>query len=277
MSTAADNAGGSPRSAAGLLLTILGEFVLPLGDQGTWTSTLVSTMADLGVEEKAVRQVLMRTADRGLIRSEKHGRRAQWHLTASGRDLLVDGTERIYAFAGAARDWDGRWLVVLARVPETERGARHHLRSRLGWAGLGKLSAGTWISPHPERYKEVREVLADAGLGTEAHVFAGEGLGDRDPAELAATAWDLGSIEAHYRWFVDEFTGRGPRSDREALTRQIELVHHWRRSLLIDPGLPEEILPADWPGQRAADLFRRRHTEWQQAAQNHWTTLLTMP
>jgi phenylacetic acid degradation operon negative regulatory protein len=273
MSTAADGAGGPPRSTAGLLLTILGEFVLPMGEAGTWTSTLVSTLADLGVEEKAVRQVLMRTADRGLIRSVKHGRRARWHLTESGRVLLVDGTERIYAFAGAARDWDGRWLVVLARVPETERGARHHLRSRLGWAGLGKLSAGTWISPHPERYREVRAVLDDAGLGADAHVFAGEWLGERDPAQLAATAWDLDSIAAHYRWFADEFAARAPHTDRQALTRQIELVHHWRRSLLIDPGLPEQVLPADWPGYGAAERFRRCHEQWQQAAQRHWRAL----
>jgi phenylacetic acid degradation operon negative regulatory protein len=32
-------------------------------------------------------------------------------------------------------------------------------------------------------------------------------------------------------------------------------VHEWRKFLFADPGLPDDLLPRDWPGRAAADLF----------------------
>lgn len=126
-------------SARSLLLTVLGEFVLP-GGRPVWTATFLRALGLLGVEEKAVRQALARSAGEGWLAGERHGRRTAWRLTPAGERLLTDGTERIYGFGGPVGDWDGRWLVVLATVPETSRRLRHLLRTRLAWNGLGNLS-----------------------------------------------------------------------------------------------------------------------------------------
>src|SRR5258708_2245701 len=134
-------------SARGLLFTVLGEFVLPTGGSA-WTSAFIEVFGRLGVEEKAIRQALARTAADGWIRPERHGRRTRWLLTPDGDRLLTEGTERIYAFAGPQRDRDGSWLLVLARVPESDRPARHLLRTRLGWAGLGSPASRVWIHTH---------------------------------------------------------------------------------------------------------------------------------
>jgi phenylacetic acid degradation operon negative regulatory protein len=32
-------------------------------------------------------------------------------------------------------------------------------------------------------------------------------------------------------------------------------VHTWRNFLFDDPALPEELLPADWAGRKAAEYF----------------------
>src|SRR5262245_766981 len=107
----------SGSSAKALLLTVLGEFVLP--HQGSvWTSTVVRSLGLLGVEERNARQALARLADQDVVRSERDGRRARWQLTATGRDLLTSGTERIYGFGAGDGAWNGRWLVVLCSVPE---------------------------------------------------------------------------------------------------------------------------------------------------------------
>src|SRR5439155_4123068 len=123
-------AGGD--SARSLLFTVLGEFVLPDGGRA-WTSTVIDALSRLDVEEKAIRQALMRTAADGWLTSERFGRRTLWRLTPNAEQLLTDGTERIYGFAGATTDWDGQWLLALARVPETDRPARHLLRTRMSW------------------------------------------------------------------------------------------------------------------------------------------------
>jgi len=111
------HAAGAP-SARGLLLTLLGEFVLP-GGGDAWTSAVIAAFERLGVEEKASRQALMRSAAAGWLRAEKVGRRTRWHLSDAARRMLTDGAERIYSFTGPVENWDGRWLLVAARVVTT--------------------------------------------------------------------------------------------------------------------------------------------------------------
>src|SRR5690242_14039810 len=86
-------------SARSLLLTVLGELVLPTGAP-VWTSALLDLLADLGVAEKAARQAILRTADSGWIEPRRSGRETRWSLTPSGERLLREGTARIYGFAG---------------------------------------------------------------------------------------------------------------------------------------------------------------------------------
>jgi phenylacetic acid degradation operon negative regulatory protein len=255
-------------SARGLLFTVLGEFVLPAGGSA-WTSAFIEVFGRLGVEEKAARQALARTAADGWIQPARSGRRTQWQLTPDGTRLLTEGTERIYAFAGGQRDWDGSWLLVLARVPESDRSARHLLRTRLGWAGLGSPAPGVWISTHVERAAEVERVLRQAGLA-DAQIFTARHHGGGELPALVAQAWDLPAIEQRYEEFLAEFAGPAA---SDPLIRLIELVHGWRRFPSVDPGLPPALLPARWSGERAAELFTARHGKWSAAAVAQWIEL----
>jgi phenylacetic acid degradation operon negative regulatory protein len=255
-------------SARGLLFTVLGEFVLPTGGSA-WTSAFIETFGRLGVEEKAIRQALARTAADGWIEPERHGRRTRWLLTSDGNRLLTEGTERIYAFAGSQRQWDGSWLLVLARVPENDRAARHLLRTRLSWAGLGSPAPGIWITTHAERSDEVEQVLRQAGIA-DAQVFAATRRGGGELSALVAEAWDLPAIEKEYEAFLAEFAAT---TTSDPLIRLIELVHAWRRFPAIDPGLPATLLPGRWSGARAAKLFAERHARWSANAVAEWTRL----
>jgi phenylacetic acid degradation operon negative regulatory protein len=255
-------------SARGLLFTVLGEFVLPTGGSA-WTSAFIETFSRLGVEEKAIRQALARTAADGWIRPERHGRRTRWWLTPEADRLLTEGTERIYAFAGSQPTWDGSWLLVLARVPENDRPARHVLRTRLSWAGLGSPAPGVWITTHTERRDEVEQVLRHAGV-SDGQIFVAEHRGGGKLAALVGQAWDLPAIEQRYEEFLAEFALA---STRDPLIRLTELVHSWRRFPSVDPGLPAQLLPAGWSGARAAKLFAARHAKWSADAVMQWIRL----
>jgi phenylacetic acid degradation operon negative regulatory protein len=261
------HAAGAP-SARGLLFTLLGEFVLP-GGGTAWTSAVIAAFARLGVEEKATRQALMRTAAAGWLRAEKAGRRTRWHLTDAAQQLLTDGAERIYSFTGPAENWDGRWLLVAARIPDGDRSARHAVRTRLSWAGFGSLGPGLWISTHPERETEVAQVLREAGIA-DAHLFVAARSGLAGTRDMVNTAWDLAVIEQEYERFIDEFSAGAP---GDVLARQVELVHAWRRFPAIDPALPRELLPARWSGLTAARLFADRHERWSADAEAEWKRL----
>ena len=256
-------------SARGVLFTVLGELVLRTGGEA-WTSAFIDVFGRLGVEEKAARQALMRTAADNWLSSERVGRRTVWRLTPAAERLLRDGTDRIFGFTAVAADWDGRWTIVIARTPETERAARHVLRTRLRWAGFGNVMPGVWLSPRSDRGGEVRQILDEAGL-PDGYLFTAEHQGGGSLATMIGQAWDLDQLAREYDEFIEAFSGE---VSSDPLVRVIDLVHAWRRFPWIDPGLPTGFLPAPWPGITAAGLFARLHAEWTTDAIAEWKQLL---
>jgi phenylacetic acid degradation operon negative regulatory protein len=259
-------------SARSLLLTVLGEFVLPRAEQ-VWTQVLLDVLSGLGVESKSARQALARTAAEGLLVSGRAGRRVRWSLTAAGHRLLSDGAARIYGFGASDRVWDGRWLVLLISVPESRRQLRHRLRTRLAWAGLGSPAPGVWLSPDPSKQDEVAGVVDDLGLTGVTSSFVGPFGAIGTEQDVVAQAWNLAEVEAAYEEFVVTFGAAEPTTPDEVLRHQIHLVHAWRRFPFLDPQLPAALLPDDWAGARAAALFSRQHERWHQPAQQRWQEL----
>lgn len=259
----------SHTSARSLLMTLLGEFVLP-HDSPVWTSVFLDTLAAFGIEEKSARQALARTAAEGWLAAEKVGRRVRWSLTLPGRRLLTEGAERIYGFGSVERPWNGTWLVLLVSVPETKRDLRHQLRTRLSWAGFGSPDAGIWITPDPAREDEALGILKELGLGTDAMSFTASYGAVGNEEAMVARAWNLTDLERRYEEFVDEFAGLRPAAGDPMLRAQTRLVHEWRRFPFLDPQLPRDLLPRNWSGAKAAKLFHRKHVAWRAGAQQRW-------
>ena len=253
-----------------MLLTVLGEYVLPAED-GVWQETLISALSTLGYKTQAARQALARSVGAGWLRTERHGRRARVHLTDDTRAMLSSGAERIYGF-GEPRPWDGRWLLIVVRVPEERRDVRHLIRSQLAWAGFGSLGNGLWISPHVDREAEVARIVRDLSVA-ELLSFRAEFGSIGDPAKVLADAWDLAAVAERYREFASRFGRLRATTPEAAFRAQTELVHTWRKFPFLDPDLPQEMLPARWPRTRAQQVFAERHAEWQPSAQDHFASL----
>jgi phenylacetic acid degradation operon negative regulatory protein len=249
---------GAP-AARSLLLTILGEYVLPRSEP-VWQETLVGALASVGYSEQAARQALARSARDGWLSTERQGRRARLSLSPRAAEFLASGAARIYSF-GAARRWDGRWLVLILRVPEAQRSVRHQLRTRLAWAGLGSMGAGVWLTPHVEREPELRAAVLGAPAAEATSFVASLGALGR-PEEVVATAWDLDAVREHYEAFIEDFAAIRPSSGAAFFRMQTLLVHAWRKFPFLDPDLPAELLPAGWPRRRAHELFVGRHERW---------------
>ena len=191
-----------------------------------------------------------------------------------GRTCWSEGARRIYSFGRAARSWDGRWLLLLASVPDSKRELRHRLRTQLAWAGFGALAAGVWVSPDPGREAEARSILAGLGLADTAMSFLGSYGSVGTPVLVARQAWDLDGVSARYQDFIAAFAGAAPATGADFLVAQTRLVHAWRRFPFLDPQLPADLLPSGWAGTTAAQLFESRHEAWQREAQRHWETLV---
>jgi phenylacetic acid degradation operon negative regulatory protein len=257
-------------SARSLLLTVLGEFVRPRGGPA-WTGALVAGLAEVGVEEKAARQALARTAADGLLASERAGRRVRWRLTPRAVRLLTEGADRIYGFGQGLAAWDGRWLMLMVTVPESQRQLRHRLRTRLTWAGLGSPTPGLWVTPDTGKQKEVAEVVQD--LGVDAFSFTGSFGEIGDERQVVRQAWTLDEVERRYQGFIGAVSALPVATPADAFRARVRLVHEWRRFPFLDPALPPELLPDGWPGPRAARLFHDRYGAWHDAAGEYWDTL----
>ena len=91
-------------------------------------------------------------------------------------------------------------------------------------------------------------------------------------------AWDLSSVAASYRQFIDSFTPLldttadiGP---QDAFAIRSLLIHAYRRVQLHDPMLPLELLPAPWPGSDAYELAKRIYLLTYAQAEEHIMAML---
>jgi phenylacetic acid degradation operon negative regulatory protein len=256
-----------PPAARSVLLTVLGEYAMPRGGV-VWQESLVAALGALGHTEQTARQAVARSARDGWLSGERVGRRTLMSVTPPTTRMLEEGRERIFGF-GPEHDWDGRWLVVVLRIPEDRRIVRTRVRTRLARAGMGSLGGGVWIAPHADREPLVAAVLGAAGAKDEAVSFLAQ-PGSLGSSNELASAWDLAGLSAEYDLFLGRVSGalRGT-----PFRAQTELVHAWRRLAFLDPDLPGELLPRDWPRPRAYELFRRRNAAWRDAAQAHFAAI----
>jgi phenylacetic acid degradation operon negative regulatory protein len=260
---------GAP-AARSLLLTVLGEYVLPR-PSGVWQETLVAALVSLGYTRQAARQALSRSTRDGWLSAERRGRRARMTLSPRTAELLLTGAERIYTF-GEPSEWEGRWLIVVLRVPEKSRAVRHQLRSRLAWTGLGSLGGGVWLTPHVEREQELAAAIAQEPEA-EARSFVAEFGAIGTPRQLVGDAWDLERVSRQYAAFIEDFSGVEALTPEACFRQQTLLVHAWRKFPFLDPDLPTELLEPDWPRRRAHGLFVSSHDRWRAKALQYFAAL----
>lgn len=259
---------GAPR-ARSLLLTLLGEFVLP-GGRPVWTSTLLDALALLGVEEASARQALARSSASGLLVAQKVGRRTRWSLTPRACRLLSDGARRIYGFGLGEREWDRGWLLLLVTVAERNRHLRARLRTRMTWLGFGLMGPGAWVTPWADRECEARAALEELDLVDGAVSWIGRPGQMGSVEDRVSEIWDLDALAAEYTSFVAAATSEAPGGQAAEFVALTRLVHDWRHFPGTDPGLPAVLLPESWPGPAAARTFHECHGRWAGGARLWW-------
>ena len=226
-------------------------------------SELIRLMADLGVDEPAVRSVLSRMRKRGTVQSAKKRGLAAYELNPSLEDVFAEGDERIF---GQQRSRAGQaWLLAAFSVPESERHLRHQIRSMLIKRGFGTVTAGLWIAPQSTA-THLRAELARAGLLQHVELFCASYLDDGAMTAKIAQWWDLPALAELYRTFLAEYRAVHRRWSRAkaldpsaAFADYVPLVTRWRRLPFADPGLPAEYLPRNWPGLAAERVFGELH------------------
>lgn len=208
---------------------------------------LTRLLGTFGVGESAVRALLARMRRAGDVTGARHGRTVHYRL--AGR--FAAGFARIEAGAGrAAPVWDGAFHALLYQVPEEHRPFRDALRRTAVLTGYGQLQPGVLIAL-ADRTEHLAEVLDRRPDGARIQP-ARLAFSPEEAAAAASAAWDLPGLGAAYRGHLERMraalagTARPP-ADGATLVRMAELTMAPMVDTLGDPGLPPELLPADWP------------------------------
>jgi phenylacetic acid degradation operon negative regulatory protein len=281
--TAVEEATGPAPGATGALQPrqlIVSLYGLYAREHGSWLSVaaVVRLMAALGVDEPAVRSSISRLKRRGLLDGRRVDGIAGYALTEVAQEILADGDARIFG-RRRAEESDG-WLLAVFSVPESERDKRHQLRSQLTRLGFGTVAPGVWVAPG-HLAEEAGDLLERRGLAGYVELFRGVHLGTA--RDQVARWWDLDSLQARYAEFLDR---QGPVRARvvgtpdpvveheRAFADYVRLLTDWRRLPYADPGLPLALLPADWNGARAAELFAELSARLSGPAREHADALI---
>ena len=251
-----------------LIVTVYGLYAR--NQDGTFAvADLIQLLGDLGVESAGVRSSVSRLKKRGVLVSLKRDGLAAYKLSPDLEDIFTAGDERIFSPRRAKKG--DAWLLASFSVPESQRHLRHKLRSILTRAGCGQVSPGLWIAPGNLAH-EVEQQFDRAGLMDYVDLFKATHLTESHIREKVGQCWDLPSLEALYQEFLErhqpilhrweQLEDNEPESTdllRQAFADYVPMVTQWRRLPYMDPGLPEEYLPANWHGLAAQELFAKMH------------------
>jgi phenylacetic acid degradation operon negative regulatory protein len=249
--------------ARSALFDLYGDYLRPRGGRAP-VAALVKLLAPLGIAAPAVRTAVSRMVRQGWLHPLRLVSGPGYLLTPRAARRLDEAAARIYRTGRTG--WDGRFDLVLLKSPLTRRDAR-----RLSFAGYGELGEHSWVAARPA--DDIDAVLRDLAVPYE-RFLASHAAGSVGAAAIVSRAWDLPEIGRAYDAFVSDHrelmagvTARS--SDEEAYSARFELVHAWRSFLFRDPQLPAALLPAQWPGLRAAAFFDRHAARLRPAADRY--------
>lgn len=237
-------------------------------------ASIVGLLADLGVDEPAVRSSISRLKRREILHASRRDGAAGYELSETARAILREGDQRIFR-RERPRVEDG-WLLAVFSVPEPERHRRHLLRSHLARLGFGTAAPGVWVAPaHLE--EAASDMLRRLGLDTYTDLFHADHLAFGDVADRVRRWWDLDEIGRRYREFEDLHrpvlreweTRRAPDLPSQAFAGYVRALTDWRHLPYLDPGLPARLLPPDWAGSTAAEVFFSLRSRLEDAARAH--------
>lgn len=271
--------------AGSLIISVFGDAVVPRGGR-IWLGSLIRLLEPLGLNERLVRTSVFRLAKDDWLRSEPIGRRTDYLLTQPGQQRFEEASRHIYA--SSAPRWDRRWRLIVA-VGELGGRERERLRQALFWHGFGALGADCFVHPSADLIAAfdalVAEGLADVLPRLKPLLAADAALGvAASDEEMVRRAWNLERLAGMYADFGARYQpilqqlrdSAGEVDDESAFLLRVLLIHDYRRLLLRDPELPDVLLPADWPGEKARLLCRELYRRLLTPSERHLDACLQL-
>ncbi|OMH38344.1 phenylacetic acid degradation operon negative regulatory protein PaaX [Motiliproteus sp. MSK22-1] len=267
-----------PIRAGSLIITVYGDAIAHRG--GTvWLGSLINLLAPLGLNQRLIRTSIFRLTKENWLIADQVGRRSYYSLTGSGRRRFEKAFKRVYSDTNP--EWNGHWMMVL--LSQLTPSERKDLRQELEWQGFGSLAPTVMLHPQTDR-AELQSTLQEQGV--QDRVIVMDSLTEDTTASRAMRlqtreCWNLEKLSENYQHFLDQFRplwnelkNSQEMTPEQSFMARTLLSHEFRRVLLRDPLLPEELLPADWEGRAARQLCSNLYKRLWRSAEEHLDMML---
>lgn len=194
---------------------------------------------------ETIARALRELRRKGLVQAFKE-KNKELQITEAGRARL----ESILPHYDPKRAWDGILYLVTYDIPVEHNKDRSLLWRFLKKIGCGLLQESLWITPYNPK-KLLEEFIGERGLhGMVLVSYIGKdgSIGGMEFEELLERVYGLSELNRRYTEFIAEYRQRYSRA---------QATFHFLSILADDPQLPFELLPEDWVGDEAYQIFRR--------------------
>ena len=179
---------------------------------------------------------------KGLIRSLKEP-----IITSAGIQRL---NEKIPKYK-KKRIWDKAIYLVTYDIPEEKKKFRNQLRNLLKSIGAAPLQVSVWLTPYNPS-KILKKFTKTSGFSGEIIVscMGKDGfIGEESIKQLVNRIYKLEKINDRYREFIHQHT--------RLIHNKSKTIVYYLSILKDDPQLPFELLPEDWMGGKAHQLYKK--------------------
>jgi len=172
-------------------------------------------------------------------------------------ELTIEGFEKLEEILPSFKrqpKWSGSLWLITYDVAEKRKKDREALRLFLKSQGYGKLQDSVYVAPF-DPTKLVRREIEKRQFKGEVIVSKmgiGGHIGEMSVKELISKVYDLESISEDYLLYIQSVSG-------DFLPERAPFLFLEYLSVLkSDPQLPQELLPVDWPGNKAFELTKKK-------------------
>ncbi|PIO84286.1 hypothetical protein BSQ39_12265 [Loigolactobacillus backii] len=218
--------------------------------------TLVAIFTKRNYTEMTVRNTLSKLKNQGRIISRRRGLYA---LTAEGKKRLSDINLKYNNYQMA---FDGNWTFVFIRIPEEKRKAKAAFKTALQEYGFAPYQSSVYVSPW-HYGNDVLALAQEIGVTSDVKVVKGTFFKTRLTRQEAFQMWHLKTLtqtyQTEYAWIKEKMAHTSQvvasGDDQALLNLYLDIGNHINTMFLLDPILPQSLLPPDWIGQKTLQLL----------------------
>ncbi|MBI5356057.1 CRISPR-associated endonuclease Cas2 [Candidatus Collierbacteria bacterium] len=175
-----------------------------------------------------------------------------------GFGLTVDGEKRLRTILPEykrSRQWDGKLWLIAYDIPDKKRRIRDKLRKWLLEIGCRALQESIWLSiKDPTSW--IKDFVAGNKKGSIIVSCLGKdgSVGGETLPELLDRVFGLSKLNKEYIKWIES-----SEKNLDNEEGKIGLAFRYLFLLRRDPMFPKELLPKDWVGDKAMDIFDKEY------------------